>query len=148
MSYKYCDYRHFKADINGNNYHFTCCAQNTSYGFRHLCFYQNRLISKACYYNRTWESFEYETVLRKAINKLDVSALEKELLKKQLIDRVSQEEHERCEKVFNDFMEVWNKTSQHTKDTLSNSGLHLETLEDAENLTKSLKLLNIINGGV
>ena len=74
MTYKYYSYKDFKGTINNKNYLFTCCSQNTSYGFRHLCFYKNNQISKTCYYNRTWERFEYQTVLEQAIEKLNVSA--------------------------------------------------------------------------
>lgn len=44
-----------------------CESQNTRYGFRHIA---NLLrdgyeigSAKCCYYNRTWESFEYQSVL-------------------------------------------------------------------------------------
>jgi hypothetical protein len=55
-----------------------CEAQNTRYGFRHLA---NLLrdgyeigSAKCCYYNRTWEAFEYQSVIqalqRKAAGRL------------------------------------------------------------------------------
>jgi hypothetical protein len=46
-----------------------CKAQKTSYGFRHLAtLYKNNLklaTAKTCYYNRTWESFEFQSVIHK-----------------------------------------------------------------------------------
>ena len=56
---------------------FDCTFEGTRYGFRHLCiliYYDlnDDLIDgsahdKCCYYNRTWESYEYRTVMRKTV---------------------------------------------------------------------------------
>jgi hypothetical protein len=50
-----------------------CDCVKTRYGFRHdaKLYEDGRLIDKAkvCYYNRTWESFEYETVLDSLLRK-------------------------------------------------------------------------------
>ena len=49
-----------------------CGWQNTNYGFRHLAVlrqYPLRVEAKACYYNRTWESYEYASVVHSAIRK-------------------------------------------------------------------------------
>lgn len=52
-----------------------CESSSTRQGFKHTCklFYKGRLIfqDKINYYNRTWESFEYESVLRLAENYID-----------------------------------------------------------------------------
>lgn len=54
-----------------NEYSVVCNWQKTRYGFRHLAtLHKNGFeIAKAkfCYYNRTWERFEYESVLNKII---------------------------------------------------------------------------------
>jgi len=53
-------------------YNIVCNWQNTRYGFRHLATLHKNgyeiAKAKACYYNRTWEKFEYETVLLKLID--------------------------------------------------------------------------------
>ena len=53
-------------------YNIVCNWQNTRYGFRHLATLHRNgyeiAKAKACYYNRTWERFEYETVLLKLID--------------------------------------------------------------------------------
>ena len=56
---------------------FDCTFEKTRYGFRHLCiliYYDlnDDLIDgsahdKCCYYNRTWESYPYRTVMRKTV---------------------------------------------------------------------------------
>ncbi len=54
-------------------------TEDTSYGFRHLV----RLLfnkhgneytwqTKACYYNRTWEQYEYESVIHKVIDNSNI----------------------------------------------------------------------------
>jgi hypothetical protein len=55
-----------------NEYSVVCNWQNTRYGFRHLAtLHRNGFeIAKAkvCYYNRTWESYEFESVLLRIID--------------------------------------------------------------------------------
>jgi len=55
------------------NYSVVCNSEKTKYGFRHLASLMNNgqeiCKNKACYYNRTWESFEYQSVLRGVIAK-------------------------------------------------------------------------------
>jgi hypothetical protein len=49
-----------------------CGVQDTRYGFRHLAVLRGngmRVEAKACYYNRTWESYTYQSVLRSVLNK-------------------------------------------------------------------------------
>lgn len=68
----------FKID---EKYEIVCKSENTRYGFRHLAsLYRTGssgttvLIEKAkeCYYNRTWESFEYETVMYRLLKKAQI----------------------------------------------------------------------------
>jgi len=51
-----------------------CTSERTRYGFRHLASIvtptQPDAHAKACYYNRTWEAFEFESVARAAASKL------------------------------------------------------------------------------
>lgn len=49
-------------------YSVVCHSEGTRYGFRHLATLmvdgrEGWVTAKACYYNRTWESFEFQTVL-------------------------------------------------------------------------------------
>jgi hypothetical protein len=50
-----------------------CFSQGTRYGFRHVAvLYKNgweSARSKACYYNRTWESYAYQSVVHAVIGK-------------------------------------------------------------------------------
>ena len=64
---------------NDNSFvaHFDCTFEGTRYGFRHLCILiysdldddtkDGSAHDKCCYYNRTWESYPYRTVMRKTV---------------------------------------------------------------------------------
>lgn len=64
---------------NNNSFvaRFECTSEGTRYGFRHLCilFYydlNDEIIDgsahdKCCYHNRTWESYQYRTVMRSTV---------------------------------------------------------------------------------
>lgn len=141
MAYALYGRQVFKATVNGEQFTFTCYGQGTSYGFRHICtlgfndttvakYVKDDIIAKACYSNRTWESFKYETVLRRGINNLDVADNVKEQLKAILIDKTAQEEHERCEAQVKAFETLWNglsdKNKEHIRNGVGENGLQSE----------------------
>jgi len=53
-------------------YSVVCNFKNTQYGFKHvatLCKSGLQIYeTKICYYNRTWERFEYESILNKVVD--------------------------------------------------------------------------------
>jgi hypothetical protein len=66
-----------------------CDWVNTRYGFRHdaRLFIDGieREKAKCCYYNRTWEKFEFETVIHKLLEKTEaLTEAEKETFKTEL----------------------------------------------------------------
>ena len=66
MAYKKTNEKTFKVN---ENIEIECYSQGTSYGFRHVATLLKNSYetaqAKSCYYNRTWESYEYESVLNK-----------------------------------------------------------------------------------
>jgi len=56
----------------GEGYKVMCRSERTRYGFRHLCElthnYNVIAKTKSCYYNRTWECYEFQSVIHQAIN--------------------------------------------------------------------------------
>lgn len=70
----------FEVELLGQVFKLACYTQLTRSGFRHLCFMThiceggepstNDYIAKCVYYNRTWESYPYETVLRQALKEI------------------------------------------------------------------------------
>lgn len=65
-----------------------CQSEKTGYGFRHLAtvFKNGNQVgfAKASYYNRTWESYEFETVAKRAVTNSSLSPQEKEMCKRWL----------------------------------------------------------------
>ena len=157
MAYTLYGRQVFRAEVNGEQFTFTCYGQGTSYGFRHICtlgfndttvakYIKDDIIAKACYYNRTWESFKYETVLRKGINNLDVADEVKEQLKAILIDKTAQEEHERCEAQVKAFENLWNglsdKNKEHIRNGVGENGLQSE--EQANMVMGVMKAMTLL----
>lgn len=145
MARKFYGKQTFTATVNGNTYVINCYGQDTNYGFRHVAFlekgYYEEQLAKACYYNRTWERFTYETVLSKAIEKLPKA--DQEQLRAILIDKTAQDEHERCEKELKAFEALYNKTSDTFKQTMANSDFMM-TNENDVSLVKGLMALDIV----
>lgn len=54
----------------GNEVVFVCEDEDTRYGFRHVLKDSYGIQCKVCYYNRTWERYQFQSLLRKAIKKL------------------------------------------------------------------------------
>lgn len=68
MAYKYSNPTFFVNTKDNTKY--TCYSQGTSYGFRHIVFKgivtnpnSKKPDARRSYYNRTWERWEYESVL-------------------------------------------------------------------------------------
>lgn len=76
------------------DYTIECQTQNTSYGFRHLAILRENgtlaRTAKCCYYNRTWESFTYQSVGHKVIN--DYFTGEQAGIHKEIFDRRGEKE--------------------------------------------------------
>ena len=68
-----------------SEYSVVCDWQKTRYGFRHLATLcsngQEIGKTKCCYYNRTWEKYEYQSVLQAIIRKYFEGAEQKAFLK-------------------------------------------------------------------
>lgn len=59
----------FTFNANGKEYTFSAYGTNTRCGFCHHVIDEYGRHTRVSYYNRTWESFTYETTLHKAIEK-------------------------------------------------------------------------------
>ena len=144
MAYAFRNKETFKATVNGKEYVINCYTQSTSYGFRHVAFldgaWGETQIAKATYYNRTWERFTYETVLRNAIKKLPKA--DQQELYDILIERKAQKEHEECERQIKAFETLYNKTSDAFKERAKD--LPLMQNESDVNAVKGLMMLDIL----
>ena len=157
MAYKLYGREVFRATVNGQDYTFTCYGQSTSYGFRHICtlgyndttecrYVKSDIIAKATYYNRTWESFKYETVLHRGIENLNADEDTKAQLKAILIDKKAQDEHEKCEQEVKAFENLWNgltdKNKEHIRNGLGDNGIQTE--DQAKAVMGVMALMNIM----
>ena len=157
MAYALYGRQVFRAEVDGKEFIFTCYGQGTSYGFRHICtlgysdttvarYVKGDIIAKATYYNRTWESFKYETVLRKGIENLYESDEVKAKLKAILIDKTAQDEHEKAEQQIETFQNLWNGLSDKNKEHIRN-GLGdnlIQTEEQAKAVMGIMALMNLM----
>lgn len=73
-----------------NEYNVVCNWENTRYGFRHLAVLHKNGFevarAKVCYYNRTWECYEFESVLLRIIED-NFTGREKEKIIKKFKDK-------------------------------------------------------------
>ena len=154
MAYKLRNRQYFSAEVNGVKYSFTCYKQSTAYGYREICtegyndtetcaYIKNDIIAKASYYNRSWQRFDYETVLNRGIEVVAPDKETEQALKDILIERKAQADHERCEKELKAFEALYNKTSDTFKQTMANSDFMMTNEKDVS-LVKGLMALDIV----
>ena len=157
MAYKLYGRQVFEAEVNGKEYTFTCYGQGTSYGFRHICtlgynnttecrYVKGDILAKACYYNRTWERFTYETVLARGIENLNESKETKQKLHDILIEKKADDEHEKAEADIKAFETLWNGLSDKNKEHIRN-GLGdnlIQTEEQAKAVMGIMTIMNIL----
>lgn len=158
MAYKLYGREVFRATTNdGQDFTFTCYGQGTSYGFRHICclgysntdvakYVKGDIIAKACFYNRTWERFKYETVLRKGIENLDEPKEVKQELIDILIEKKAQAEHEECERQVKAFESLWNglseKNKEHIRNGVGENGIQSE--EQAQMVMGVMQMMTVL----
>ena len=145
----------FETNINGQKFIFTCYSQSTNTGFRHICtfgynntenikYIKSDIISKVVYLNRTWESFQYETVLRKGIENLNESEEVKAKLKAILIDKTAQDEHEKAEQQIETFKNLWNGLNDKNKEHIRN-GLGDNLIQSEEQARAVMGIMALMN---
>ena len=146
MSYKKYDYKNFSCTLpNNKTIMFVCWTENTRYGFRHLC--KNiddnvKYTAKACYYNRTWESFEYETVLEKAIE-----TLPKEIqgfVRASIIDGTRESVKRECENFMKAFKIEYEKLTPAMKEIMAKRTI--ETEAQAKSTLAIMTMANLMKG--
>jgi len=154
MAYKLRNRQYFSAEVNGVTYSFTCYKQSTSYGYREICtegynntetcaYIKRDIIAKASYYNRSWQRFDYETVLNRGIEVVAPDKETEQALKDILIERKAQADHERCEKEIQAFQALYEKTSPQFKERMANSDIIMQNDSDMR-AVKGLMLLDML----
>lgn len=93
-------------------------------------------IAKAYYYNRTWENYTYQSVLKEACENI---GLTKEF--KEYDDKRCHREHEETKAFLKSFEEMYNKTSDTFKEKAKD--ITLNSMEDAK-VVKTLMAFDIL----
>lgn len=143
MATKKYNQQNFDACVNERYYNFFCHTTRTRNGFCHTV----RTLAdgawlkdtKISYFNRTWERFDYETALKRAIDKCRKE--DRDELYAILIERKAQDEHEKAEKFFNAFKSEYDNLSDKNKEILKNSP-HIVSEEQAEGVLGVMKIMN------
>ena len=150
MATKQRNQQTFTADVTGyGTLYFHAWTTDTRCGFCHSvwCDDLERLSSKSAttkvsYYNRTWERFDYETVLRRAIEKFP-KAMQQEL-NDQLIERKAKAEHERCEAMVGRFKQLHAGLTDRQKEVLAQTP-PMQSEEDMHRMMGIMGVMNIFN---
>jgi hypothetical protein len=138
--------KYFTAKVNGEEIEFVCYTTYTRAGFCHTAHYMGWVYdindTKQTYYNRTWERFDYETVLKRAITKLPKHL--QESVYAQIIEGKAAEEHEKAEAMVKSFEALHSSLSDENKDRLANSGIEIHSEEDAHAVMGLMSLMSLM----
>jgi hypothetical protein len=148
MAVKQYDIQYFTAKVNGKEIEFRCYTTNTRCGFCHTAHYVGWDYeindTKASYYNRTWERFEYESVLKRAIEKLPTEV--RQQVYDQIIDHKAVEEERKAEEMVESFKALHEGLSEENKARLANSGIEMRSESDAKAVMGLMALMKIMQG--
>jgi hypothetical protein len=146
MASKQYDIQYFTAKVNGEEIEFRCHTTNTRCGFchtAHLMGWRYDITdTKASYYNRTWERFEYESVLKRAIEKLPKDL--QQAVYDQIIDHKAVEEEKRAEDMLNSFKGLYDGLNEENKERLANSGIEIADAAQAKGVMGLMALMRIM----
>lgn len=142
---KHYDIQYFTATVNGKEIEFRCHTTDTRNGFCHTAHYTGWDYdindTKASYWNRTWERFDYESVLKRAIEKLPESV--RQSVYDQIIDRKAAEEHEKAEAFVKSFEGLYNGLNEESKESLAKSGIEIHSEDDAKAVMGLMALMTL-----
>ena len=146
MASKQYDIQYFTAKVNGEEIEFRCYTTNTRCGFchtAHLMGWKYDITdTKASYYNRTWERFEYESVLKRAIEKLPNDI--QQAVYDQIIDHKAAEEEQKAEEQFEAFKTLHEGLSEENKERLANSGIEMHSEADVKGVMGLMALMTLM----
>ena len=147
MAYKQYNHESFEVKLADNEFMYLFChTENTRYGFRHICDFRrpgewSATRAKCCYYNRTWESFRYESLLRRAADKCSPEIAE---AIRDMIAARAAAEHEKAEASFKAFKADYDKCPAGVKKALS--GVTIESEADANFIAGTVKAIALLTG--
>lgn len=132
--------------VNGAAVSIHCDTTHTPTGFLHhayLCgFGRNFEHSRIKYINRTWESFNYESVLKAAAAKLKKADRTALLLE---IETYKDTEREKYKKLLATFESNFKALSTEQKDFLQEHTPHIETVNQARTVAAVVGCMSLMN---
>lgn len=146
MAVKQYDIRYFTAKVNGEEITFRCHTTDTRVGFCHTAHLMGwkyeATDTKQTYYNRTWERFEYESVLKRAIEKLPREI--QQAVYDQIIDGKAAEEEKKAEEDIATFERLHSSLSDENKERLANSGIEIHNESDMRGVMGLMALMSLM----
>ena len=146
MAVKQYDIQYFTAKVNGKEIEFRCYTTNTRCGFCHTAHYvgwdYDINDTKVSYYNRTWERFEYESVLKRAFDKLPTDV--RQQVYDQIIDGKAVEEERKAEEMVESFQKLHEGLSEENKARLANSGIEINSESDAKAVMGLMAMMSLL----
>ena len=94
------------------------------------------------YYNRTWESFDYESVLYKVVSAY-FDAKNTAFINAQ-IEAIAKHEHEKAEAWAENFIKKYNSLSDDMKNRIKASDIILDTIENADTLINTASIFDAL----
>lgn len=142
MATKTYNQKHFTFIVNGQTCTIYCNTTHTRTGFCHHAYFcglgRELEHTRKSYYNRTWECYDYESVMRAAVAKLPKSIQPAFYLE---LDNIGRRESERCERLFAAFTRNFNALSSDQKQFVREHTPHLETAEQAQTVSAGMVLM-------
>lgn len=134
----------FAARIGDHYVRFACYTTSTRAGFCHtvVSLDYDTTDTKVTYYNRTWERFDYETALSRAIDKLPKDV--RETVRRQIIDGEAAEEERRAGAMFDNFKRLHDGLNDENKARLASSGIEIHTEGDARAVMGLMGILTLM----
>lgn len=146
MASKQYNVQYFTAKVNGEKVEFRCHTTDTRSGFchtAHLTGWDYDITdTKASYYNRTWERFDYESVLKRAIEKLPMDI--RQAVYDQIIERKAVEEEKQAEDMLNSFKSLHDGLNEENKERLANSGIEITNTAQMKGVMGLMAMLQIM----
>ena len=140
------DIQYFTAKVNGEEITFRCYTTWTRNGFCHTAHYTgwdySITDSKCSYINRTWERFTYESVLKRAIDKLPTDV--RQQVYDQIIDHKAAEEEQKAEEQFEAFKKLHDGLTPENKERLAKSGIEMHSESDVRGVMGLMALMSIM----
>ena len=135
---------------NGETIILQCYSTNTRNGFTHQCFcldFPNITKSRISYFNRTWEAFEYESVLSAYIDKLPANIRDEA---RDIVINGGAKKAKEAVEAFdaklnafrNDFAALSDNRKEFIKELYPND---INSITEAENVMQTAKIFNVLD---